>query len=557
MLTPVIGATKDVEQGSDRTPIVERFGILACFITLCVLAFTRNVNWDEFHFLSFVHAWLDGRLDRPMQTGFVYAFGWLKGLPGHEIDQIIAARLVMVGCVALTALSVHRIARHFTNQRYASFAVLAFLCSGFVLAHGGSFRSDPIAAALLTSALALSMTTKLSAWQVFAISLLTALAFLVTIKSALYLPCFLGVLIWRAGDRAALMKLTIALVLAGVSFWILYGLHAAGLVIAEGKDTATTASSAVKTTLLSDRFFPRADTILSWALFSLPQLALAAIAIYLSGKSRLTVVVLLFCAPLLCVVIYRNAYVYFFPFAAPLLMVAVAVAAQKLATVKMLERFGLAMLAAAAVQLVLIAPENARTQRATLTEIHRLFDQPVPYIDGYGMVASFQNTSFFTSSWGVAKYRAKGVPVFVDIIETQQPPLLIAHRRPLGAAMVEETYRDDDLDLLLADRTTLRASYIHYSGSIWLAGIEVENAGAAQRARLPFPGRYRLEADVNVRINATTLAPGESINLEARDIFVEGPAGTKLRLIWDTGVEPISRDALGRDMFVGFKRLVL
>ena len=144
-------------------------GILAAFVILAVLAYYRNVNWDEFYFLSHVHAWLDGRLDRPMQTGFVYAFGWLDRVPGYEMQQIFAARLVMIGCLGVTAWSIPRIARHFTTSRCATLAVLAFLCAGFTLPHGGSFRSDPIAAALLTSSLAIAVTCRMATdhitWQ--------------------------------------------------------------------------------------------------------------------------------------------------------------------------------------------------------------------------------------------------------------------------------------------------------------------------------------------------------------------------------------------------------
>ena len=137
-------------------------------ILLIVLAWTRNVNWDEFYFLSLVHEHLNGRLDRPMQTGFVHGFGWLARLPGDEMDQIFIARLVMTALFATTAYSVHRIAAHLSDRASADVAVLAFITSGFALAHGTSFRADPIAAALLMGALAMMATTRMKAWQVAA-----------------------------------------------------------------------------------------------------------------------------------------------------------------------------------------------------------------------------------------------------------------------------------------------------------------------------------------------------------------------------------------------------
>jgi hypothetical protein len=535
---------------------VEKLGIGVAFLILLVLAYLRNVNWDEFYFLSHVHGWLDGRLDRPMQTGFVHAFGWLGSLPGHEMEQIFAARIVMVGCLAVTAASIHRIAAHVTTSRCATFAVLAFLLSGFVLPHGGSFRADPIAAALLMLALAIAVTSRLRAHEVAAIALCVALSFLVTVKSALYLPAFLGAMIWRMEDRGAVIRLALAGLLAGVLALVLYTMHASGLVPSEANRTASNARDALTTTLLRSGLFPRADAVLGWAIFSLPQIALAAIGLASTGRARTTVVLLLFLVPLLSVVVYRNAFPYFFPFATPLLAVAVALGVQRIGSGKARGQLLLAMAACAAVQLVLIAPEHARTQRATVAEVHRLFDAPVPYIDPHGMIASFPSAAFFMSTWGVSRYRAGGEPVFAGIVETRRPPLLLVHRPVLERAMMPGRETDTAVDLLPEDRAVLRASYIHYSGTIWLAGAEAVLGDGPARLALPFPGRYRVETDAPVRIDSAEALAGTVLAVDRQAVRVEGAAGTRVRLIWDTGVAPIRRDALGHDVYFGFDNLV-
>lgn len=557
MLDPAIGEDR-LAASSERSAMpVERVGIAASFLALCVLAYSRNVNWDEFYFLSHVHAWLDGRLDRAMQTGFVYAFGWLDRLPGHEMEQIFAARIVMVGALAVSAFSIHRIAEHLTTRRCADIAVLAFLCSGFVLPHGGSFRADPIAAALLTSALAIAMTSRLTAYPIAALSLLVAMSFLVTVKSVLYLPAFLGVMIWRMEDRAAVIRLCLAGILAGFLAAALYGLHASAIAANEGNRFASDAKDALNTTLLDSRIFPRADVIRSWALFSLPQIFLAAVGFASAGRGRLIVTLSLFVAPLLSVVIYRNAFPYFFPFATPLLMIAVALGVQQIESWKTIHRLVLVMLGSAATQLVLVAPEHARTQRETIAEVHRLFDAPVPYIDAHNMVATFPSTSFFMSTWGVSRYRAAARPIFAEIIETWHPPLLLVHRRALRAAMMLDEDENTGLDLLPEDREVLRRSYIHYSGTIWLAGVETTLDDTPARLKLPFPGRYRVEADGPLRIEANDAAQDSVLSIEHPEVQVEGAAGTKVRLIWYTGVPPITRDALGHDVYFGFSSLVL
>jgi len=83
------------------SPVFLRTYIFAAFIVHVVLAYTRNVNWDEFFYLSHVYAHLDGRLDRPLQTAFVHAFSWVQYLPGYESEQISVLRLFMTGFLAI------------------------------------------------------------------------------------------------------------------------------------------------------------------------------------------------------------------------------------------------------------------------------------------------------------------------------------------------------------------------------------------------------------------------------------------------------------------------
>jgi hypothetical protein len=536
---------------------VVRAGIAIAFALLLVLSYTHNVNWDEFYFLSHLHAFLDGRLDRPMQTFFVYGFIWLDALPGHEMEQIIAARFVMVACLGLTTFSVHSIARHFTDRRFADIAALGFLTSGFVLAHGASFRADPIAAALLTSSIAILLTTRLTASQMMAAALMSALAVLVTIKSALYLPAYLAVLLWRIEDRAAVLRIIFAGLLAGGICVSLYLWHASTIHVAEGNETANNAKDALNTTLLNSGIFPRARELFGWVLFSLPQIILVGGGLCARWNVRRALLLMLFAAPLLSVIIYRNAFVYFFPFATPLLMVAVAIGAQRLGTSRRLTQLVVVMLAALCVQAVQALPDRADSQHAIIAEVHRLFPEPVAYIDDSHMIASFPNPGFFMSGWGVARYRAAGHPVFAEIIAEHQPPLLLANKTALMLTMNPSQPDGAAPLLLLEDHTVLRESYVHYAGSIWLAGATVTLNSEPARLGLPFPGNYRVEASKPVQIGTRIVAPGEVVHVGADPVKIVGPEGVTVRLIWDTGVEPVAPDSLDDDIYVGFRMVSL
>lgn len=535
-----------------------RFVTAFCFVILIVLAYARNVNWDEFYFLSHVHAYLAGTLDRPLQTFYVHGFGWLAKLPGAEMQQILAARLTMVGFLAVTVVSLYRITREFTDGPSADIAVLAYMTSGFLLAHGGSFRADPMAAAFLTSSVAILLTTRLSALHMLCAAVLCAFAMLVTIKSVLYAPVYLGVLIWRWNDLRNVLRILLSLGLAAGLFIALYTWHASGITPSGGNETVSNAADAASRTFLKSRLFPRAHEILSWAVFSAAQIGLVLLAFGKVGFGRRLLVIVLFAVPLLSVALYRNAFPYFFPFATPLLMVAVAIGSQQLAGTRALTRGVVIMVVSAAIQLVLIAPEGNRVQRETLAEAHRLFEQPVAYIDDSHMVASFHNPGFFMSSWGVARYRERGQPVFPDLIETYRPPLLVANKHTLQSTMRETGDSGREASPLLAeDREILRRSYVHYSGAIWLAGRDVVLGQDASQVALPFSGRYRVETEAPIAINGTRVTDGAVIEVGDVPVIVKGSAGRSIRLIWDTGVAPIARDVLGDRTYFGFRNLLL
>lgn len=514
-----------------------RIAIAAAFVSLVLLSYTKAVHWDEFYFLSHVYAFVDGRLDRPLQTFFVHGFTWLTTLPGDEIEQVFVARLLMVGFVSLTAVSLHRIAAQFTDTASANIAVLAFLTSGFVLPHGASFRADPMSAALLTASVALILTTRMKLLHILAAAVLSALALLISIKAALYAPAYLAALVWRWRDKGVVVRILVSGALAVCLFAVLYTWHANGIATAPGKDTATTTRSAATTVLLEAGWFPRARYIAAWAILSAAPLALMLIGLGARKNVKTAALLVLLASPLLSVVIYRNAFPYFFPFAVPLMMVAVAFGAQAMRHSRWMPAFVAVMVVTGAFQAALSLREGAATQRATLAEVHRLFPAPVPYIDANKMVASFPSFGPFMSGWGLKNYHARGVPVFVSLIATHQPPLLIANKGPLITTMA----REGSGRLLPEDDAALHETYVQYNGAIWLAGRKITLTQTDQPLTVPFAGQYRVQTSAPVQINGQRVSDADTVTLEQRGT-ITGAAGTQVKLIWDTGVPPLQTD---------------
>lgn len=532
-----------------------RLVILCVLVAMAGMSWTRNVNWDEFYFLSHVHAHLDDRLDRPLQTVFVHAFGWLAEVSGNEVDQIAIARLVMLGFFAASCLALHRIAATLTTERSADIAVLAFVTSGFAIAHGSSFRADPMAAGLLMCALALMMTTRMGLLHILTAAVFCALALLVTVKSALYLPVFIGALVWRWNTRGLVLRCLTAAVLALAIAAALFVWHAAGITPAEGADAKTNLGDAARVTLGGSGLLPRWPELSLWLMFSMGAVLLVLAGFGAASGARLKTVLLLFAMPLLSVLLYRNAFPYFFPFAVPPLMIAVAVGAQAM-TDGLIRKLALVlMIASGLIQTQRALVERNADQHATIAEVHRIFPEPVTYIDQNGMISSFDRQGFFMSTWGIATYRAAGKPIFADLIADTRPPLLLANRAELYAALRPAMDDSRFLGLLPEDALILRQSYVHHAGAIWLAGQEVTLANGMATAELPFPGSYRVEADTPVMIGATQASSGEVVTLGGGEIEILGPKGTKVRLIWNTAAAPAQISLPETGLYAGFWRL--
>lgn len=532
-----------------------RLAVVCAFAAMVVMAWTRNINWDEFYFLSHVHANLDGRLDRPLQTVFVHGFGWLSWLSGHEVDQIAVARIAMMMFFAGTCYALHRVAAHLADEAAADIAVLAFVTSGFAIAHGASFRADPIVAGLLMGAIAVMMTTRMAFVQILASAVLCALALLVTVKSALYLPVFIGVLLWRWNERRVVLRCLLAGLLALVIAGLLFFWHASTINAAEGAGAGNNLSEAARVTLGGSGFLPRWPEVSLWLMFSAGGVLLAGAGLYAAGNNRLRAVFVLFALPLFSVVIYRNAFPYFFPFAVPALMVAVALGAQYLRGTLLFKLSLVLLIASGIIQSQRAFSEGNALQRATIDEVHRIFPEPVAYLDQNGMISSFERHGFFMSTWGIATYRAAGKPVFADLIVRNQPPLLLANRAELHAAMRPKPSDHRFLGLLPEDAAVLRKSYVHHAGAIWLAGQNVTLTDGVATAQVPFAGLYRVESAAPVSIAGVKVFSGDVLALDGHPVRISGPKGEKVRLIWNTEADLSQTQLPETGLYAGFWRL--
>lgn len=521
-------------------------GIVALFLALqAALAFRLNINWDEYWFLSRIHLANAGTLHEPFQTFHVRLLFWLAELPLSDPDRIVAGRLAMLACEAAALACLYAIARRCAGGAAALIVVALWCGGGYALAHGASFRTDPLAAALLMGALAL-LTARRGAWWSDAVAgLLAALALLVTVKSVFYLPAFaaaaLVVSSHQGGVGAALRRFAVAgasLALFGGGLWLWHSgaLGDAGGSLGGALDGAVrSGGGAANKVAATPGWFPRADYIAAWALSG--AIALGAIlagsvlalrqAVRGPGK-RAGAALLLCLAPLAALAFYRNAFPYFFPF----LLFPVALAALPTARRLAREPRPLAELLLAALgllaawQAVRLWPHGQEAQRAYAAAAESMFARAVPYIDRNAMLPSWPQTGMFMTSWGVEEAAARGRPALAEAIARDAPPLLIVNS-PVIEAALDPAMEWPGPRLVPADARALRETYIPHWGALWVAGKRL--AGPEGRFVLRLGGRYTLECSGRRTLDGSERACGSVVSLEA------GPhdwSGGAARLRW-------------------------
>ena len=195
-------------------------------------------------------------------------------------------------------------------------------------------------------------------------------------------------------------------------------------------------------------------------------------------------------------------------------------------------------------------------QRQVLDVIHRVFPEPVHYLDRSSIVASYSQAGFFMSTWGMDSYRAAGKRVFARAIAEKGPPLLIADHPLLDLKnKVYPAGTHYGHRLFSEDRAALDAAYVHHWGPIYVAGIQVllEDPGHPGIATVAVAGHYRLETERPVMIDGRLVKPGESLTLSRgpHEIWAsEAPLPVTLR--WGKDLYRPDQPAPNMPFFLGF-----
>jgi len=519
------------------------------------LVFTRAINWDEFSYWREAAWFADGRLDRPLQTIHARAFAWLAGHFDTSVDHIVAARVFMFGCLCISAASLFSIARRFVLPATALLVPLAYISAGFVIQHGTAFRTDAIATALLTTALAILASDRLSLLRIAMFGVLLGLAGMVTIKSVLYLPAFVGLAYWRTRrcsdwQREQIIRLVACAGAAALAFVAFYLSHAQGV-------SALASIQTKAGTQLGNAggyaFF--LGVPLYWpffvkAMLTAPVLALClAAAPFLLTRAGMPLgkkaALAGFWLPLTTVAFYTNTLAYYYAFLFAPLAVG-AIPALEWAR----KNYGLGMLSLAfAVPGLTIGMLDDRSmidrQRQLERNVHEVFAEPVPYFDHNFMLGSWPKANGFMTLWGLTAYRNAGEPLYREAMENQTVPLLLANYPELEALVKGE---QEGL-LLPADTAALRDNYIAFSWPIWVAGKAFPASSGPIHEEFLVPGPYTVEGGP-VIVDGKRLSKSEVVHIERGMHVVEaqGPA----RLVWGDHLPRPAQPLQPGPLYVGF-----
>lgn len=526
-----------------------------------------------------MHDQFRGVLANPFQTFHVQLFGWLPALFGDEIAQILVGRTAMAGLVAANAMLLFGIGRRFLSRAGALFGVLGYLSFGYVIGHAASFRVDPLLTTLLLTSIWLVLRWPAQVAAAAAAGVAAAVATLLSVKAAFHLVaiggvylCYLFAAERRGPVLAAGAAYGVAYLLALLGLFALHRLSLGAAPSAEvgsflGRSAAKVLSGDDLVRVLLYLAVDYLHSLPAWALLLGGLVAARRAATAARGRERAArLIPLALALPILTLVFYRNAFPYYYALAlAPGAAILVGLAYDRLlariASFPDWQRNAIAgLLAAALVALLTIgyarqAPDRLFQQQAVIDTVHGAFPEPVPYLDGYGMVASFPWTGFFMSTWGRDVYHAVGQPVLAERAEALAPVFVVANSIPLAAALLgDDRPGIDEQRLLAEDERFLRDNYLRYWGPIFVAGKRLPlAAGTATEFFIHVPGVYRIAADTRLRLDGRAVAPGSEIELARGSHRLEASAGgaSEALLRWASVPEPTS-PALDMCLFAEF-----
>jgi len=457
----------------------------------------------------------------------------------NEVIQIIAARAILFLLFLASGYLLYRIARHFVNRTGALFAVLCWVSFSNVILHAASLRYDSFCSFFfLLACFVLLKENGARFWSAIA-GIAMGISLLISLKAAIHVgslvTLFLTLGIFSERKMPIFHKGALFLALMALTFALGFTLHQNSLPLATTASQQTFVQHAAAKAFSLKEFFPRWEYF-TRTLRNNPFIwSYSAVGFFfliidiIRGRDKKCLIALSFLPPLLSLPFYRNAFPYYYVF-----IISPAIFFCGILPHRLIEDFKksgsnallflfaliyLPIVGGAGTHFLKAFNQNNKSQKELLTVIHKMFPDPVSYIDGCFAVASYPGAGFFMSTWVMENYLATGKPVFREILKKKHPQFLLANTPYLDSNFSRDhSFFKINYDLLEEDRKTLGENYVQHCGIVLVPGkiLKFKKKGEQKNFEILIPGYYFIQSDGEIIFDTKYRGTGEKI------IFLSG-----------------------------------
>ena len=509
--------------------------------------FRRGINWDELAHYNQLWEYERGNIQRAINTLYIHAFGWVRGLEGSAVDHIIVIRLFMYACELVTVCAIVGLAERFTDRVTGLLCALAYVTVPFVFGHGYSFRFDPPSTALMISALWLLCLRPLDARTIVGASLLIGTGLMTTLKIVLLLPAFAGIMWLRWSeerfDRAFAAKIALTGALACCVAGVIFALQSLGLAndTVEVSTGRAGGATSVMLALEPKPYWITAGVAAIKAPLVTALIALFGYCLYHSEHTRAEKVALggLFFT-LTTLIYYHNTAPYFYVFLMPWVLIACSVPMRWIANRFSPVLIGALFAFSGTLTYVFESESPIEKQRTLIAAAYETFPENTAYFDFMGMLARFPKANDFVTPLNVKRQHAEGRSIYVEAMAERPVPLLVRNDWQFDALFFDPA-NPPTLPGGLAvftpqDADALTDTYIPFWGPFMIAGEIIPAGRAPHDFTIRVPGPYTVKGGA-VTLDGRSLLPGDVVEMKRGTHRITGAREGEARLVWGNRLE--------------------